>query len=235
VSVTASATRSSTSAAVPRDWLPVDTTPQIGPAEFGDPAASPPVPVVPAGPSPLPLQPAVVADGYAGQAYDGDGFGAWPALPESGDGRTWLDRGDGFPQGLLEAEPPHAGGPGMWNSAQPLQTYDHLSQHTDTSGWDLTVPNDRVAARNTFGQENPDNNPTWYGYSENVPMPRGAIGAAPFTVDQYASGTPGFSEGGLPVWDQSGGQGNLAYSTPGPAPTTSAAPAAAGDPAAGWA
>lgn len=233
--VTASATRSATRPAAATDWLPIDTSAQIGPAEFGDPSASPAPPVVPTAPNPLPLQPAVIADGYAGQAYDGDGYGAWPSLPESGDGRTWLDRGDGFPQGELETEAPHTGAPGMWAGAQPLQTYDHLSQNTDTSGWDQTVPNDRVASRNTFGQVNPDNNPTWYGYTENPVQAHLAIGAAPFTVDEYAAGTPGFGNGALPVWDQSGGQGNTAYETPGPAPVTAAAAVSVADPGAGWA
>lgn len=233
--VTASAVRKAVSPALPPGWLPVDTSAQIGPADFGDPAASPAPPVVPTAPNPLPLQAPVVADGYAGQVYDGDGAGAWPALPESGDGRTWTDRGDGFPQGLYDTEAPHTDAPGMWNSAQPLQTYDHLSQHTDTAGWDQTVPNDRVAARNTFGQVNPDNNPTWYGYTENPAISHLAIGAADYTVDEYANGTPGFSQGALPVWTQNGGQGNTAYTTPGPAPTTSAPVTAAADPAAGWA
>lgn len=235
MAVTRSATQSATSSAVPGDWLPVDTEPQIGPAEFGDPKASPAPPVVPTAASPLPVaSPVTAPDGGAG-LFDGEGGGAWPALPQSGDGRTWIERGDGFPQGLYETEAPRTSGPGMWNNAQPLQTYDHLSQHVDTSGWDQTVPNDRQSARNTFGQANPGNNPTWYGYGENPALAHLAITASPLTADEPQAGTPGFANGALPDWTMTGGQGNTAYDTPAPPPTSPVSAGAVPDPAGGFA
>lgn len=230
-----SATASATANAVPQDWLTVDNRAQIGPASYGDPKASPAPPVVPTAPSPLPPGTPVTAPDGGAPTYDGNGEGAWPALPAEGDGRTWLDRGDGFPQGLLESQAPHTNAPGMWASTEPLQTYDYLSQHVNEQGWNQNVPNGRVSARNTFGQANPANNPTWYGYGENPALAHLAIGAAPLTVDPAQAGTPGFSNGDLPVWDQMGGQGNTAYDTPAPPPSSAAPLVSVADPAAGWA
>lgn len=235
MAATRSATRSATASAVPADWLPVDNDPQIGPATYGDPKESPAPAVVPTAQSPLPLAVPVTAPDGGGAVYDGDGAGAWPALPGGGDGRTWLDRGDGFPQGEYETEAPHTGAPGMWADAKPLQTFDHLSQHVDTAGWDQTVPNDRVSSRNTFGQANELNNPTWYGYSENPALAHLAIVAGPLTTDDPQAGTPGFGNGGLPDWSMTGGQGNTAYQTPAPPPAAAAAAVSVPDPAAGWA
>jgi hypothetical protein len=229
------ATASATAAAVPRDWLTVDKAAQIGPADYGDPQASPAPPVVPTAPSPFGLPVPVTAPDGGGALYDGGGAGAWPALPGSGDGRTWQDRGDGYPQGVYETTIPQTRGSGFWNVAQPLQTYDHLSQVTDTAGWFLNPPNDRVSDRNTFGQANPDNNPTWYPYSENAVTAHLAIRAAPYTADAPAAGSPGFGNGALPDWIMSGGQGNTAYETPAPPPSAAAAAVAVADPAAGWA
>lgn len=232
------ATASATASAVAPDWLQVDASAAargFGPAEYGDPATDPPAAVVPSAASPLPPGRAPLAPDAPGTQGDGDGAGAWPSLPASGDGRTWRDRGDGFPQGLYETEAPRTDAPGMWAASQPLQTYDHLSQHVDTAGWDQTVPNDRVSARNTFGQANPDNNPTWYGYSENAVQAHLAIVAGPLTPDAPAFGTPGFSAGQLPDWSALGGQGSTAYDTPAPPPSASAAAVSVADPAGGWA
>lgn len=235
MSVTASATRSATASAVPQDWLPVDTIPQIGPASHGDPQASPLAPVVPTADSPLPPPVPVTAPYGGGSLYDGEGEGAWPALPGGGNGLVALDRGDGFPQGIYETTAPAADGPGMWNAAQPLQTYDEVSQATDTHGWMQNVPNGRVSSRNTFGQANPGNNPTWPGYGENPALAHLAIAAGPLTADENQFGTPGFSNGALPDWSQLGGQGNTAYETPAPPPASQAASVSVPDPAAGWA
>jgi hypothetical protein len=238
VSVTASVTASATAPAVPQDWLQVDTTAAergYKPAQYGDPATDPAPPVVPVTPSPLPPGTPVTAPDAGGVVYDSDGEGAWPALPEGGDGRTWIDRGDGFPQGAYETTAPRTSAPGMWAGAEPLQTYDYVYQSTDSEGWRQNVPNGRQSARNTFGQGNPGNNPTWYGYGENPALAHLAITAVPLTPDAAVYGTPGFSEGGLPDWAQTGGQGNTAYDTPAPPPTASAQPVSALDPAAGWA
>jgi len=232
------ATTSATASAVPQDWLTVDTTAaQRGykPAEYGDPATDPAPPVVPTLPSPLGTATAPAAPDSGGLLYESDGAGAWPALPLSGNGLTALDRGDGFPQGLYETTLPRTDAPGMWAASEPLQTYDALSQHTDALGWQQNVPNDRVSARNTFGQANPDNNPTWYGYGENPALAHLAIAAAPLTADAPSAGTPGFSNGGLPDWTALGGQGNIAYQTPAPPPAGQVPAVSAPDPAAGWA
>jgi hypothetical protein len=230
-----SATASATATAVPQDWLSVDETPQLGPASYGDPKTDPPPAVVPTAVSPLGPGAPVTAPNAGGVVYDSDGDGAWPALPDGGSGLVALDRGDGFPQGLYETQIPRTNAPGMWAGSEPLQTYDHLSQHTDTSGWDQTVPNGRVSARNTFGQANPGNAPTWYGYGENPALAHLAIAAAPLTPDLPSAGTPGFSVGDLPVWAMTGGQGSTAYDTPAPPPSMAAAAVSAPDPAAGWA
>lgn len=234
MAATQSAVRSATAAAAPGDWLAVDTAAQIGPAAYGQPGSEP-APVVPTAPSPLPPPVPVTAPDGGALVYDGDGQGAWPSLPLEGDGRTWLDRGDGYPQGQIESTAPRTNAPGMWADEADHQTYDHLSQHVDASGWDQTVPNDRVASRRTFGQANPDNNPTWYGYGENPALAHLAIGAAPLTVDPYTAGTPGFANGALPDWTMTGGQGNTAYDTPAPPPVSQVAAALVPDPAAGWA
>lgn len=233
-----SATASATASAVPRDWLTVDTTAAergYGPASYGDPQASPPPLPVPTAPSPFPPPAPVTAPDAGGYLYDSDGEGAWPALPEAGDGRTWTDRGDGFPQGLQAATAPRTDAPGMWAGDQPLQTYDYLSQHVDGAGWIQNVPNGRVSERRTFGQGNPLNNPTWYGYSENPALAHLAIAAGPLTADQPATGTPGFSVGALPDWTMTGGQGNTAYDTPAPPPVSAVSAVPVSDPAAGWA
>ena len=233
-----SATASATASAVPHDWLTVDQTAAqrgYGPAEYGDPMASPAPPVVPTAVNPLGPGAPVTAPGAPGTMYDGDGSGAWPALPGSGDGRIWLDRGDGFPQGLFETQAPNTDGPGMWNDSVPYQTWDALSQHTDTAGWAQNVPNGRQSARNTFGQSNPLNNPTWYGYGENPALAHLAISAVPYTADVPAGRSPGFSNGQLPDWTATGGQGSTAYETPAPPPASAAPATAVFDPAAGWA
>lgn len=238
MSATATASASATQDATPQDWLTVDETAAqrgFGPAQYGEPSASPPTPVVPTAVSPLPPGAPVTAPDAPGAVYDSDGEGAWPSLPRSGDGRTAVDRGDGFPQGEYETTLPRTSAPGMWAGTEPLQTFDMLSQHTDTEGWQQNVPNARVSARNTFGQANPVNNPTWYGYGENPALAHLAITAAPLTVDEPEFGTPAFGQGALPDWSQTGGQGNTAYSTPAPPPVTSPAASTAADPAAGWA
>lgn len=231
---TRSATGSATAAAAVTDWLQVDKSAQIGPASYGQPG-SPAPPVVPTAASPLPLPAPVTAPDAGDPFYDGNGAGAWPALPATGDGRVWLDRGDGFAQGTDEATEPQTRGAGYWNDTEPLQTYDYLSQNKDSAGWNQTVPNNRVSSRNTFGQLNPGNAPTWYGYGENAVQAHLAITAGPLTPDAPVDGTPGFLNGGLPVWDMSGGQGSTAYTAPAPPPFASAGAAAVPDPGARWA
>lgn len=229
------ATVSATASAVAPDWLQVDSGAQVGPASYGTPAAPPAAPAVPVSPSPLPPPSPVGAPAAGGTLPDSEGEGAWPSLPGGGDGRAWLDRGAGLPQGTFETTVPNGDGAGFWSHAQDLQTYDALSQHTDTEGWDQNVANDRVSQRLSSGQSNPQNNPTWYASAENPALAHLAIGAVPFTEDVPVAGTAGFSAGALPDWAATGGQGNTAYEAPAPPPVTQAAASSVPDPAARWA
>lgn len=231
-------TTSATGSAVPRDWLAVDQSAAargFGPAAYGDPKVSPPAPVVPSPASPLGAALAPVPDDAREVIYDGDGSGAWPALAAGWYGTIPLDRGEGFPQGILAAQIPNGDQLGVWNTTEPLQTYDMLSQHVNGEGWIENVPNDRVSARLTFGQANELNNPTWYPYSENPAHVRLARTGQGYTADPYQHGSPGFSNGALPDWAMSGGQGNTAYETPPPPPAGQNAAAFSADPAGGWA
>lgn len=207
------------------DWLTVDTTAAqagYGPASYGDPATDPVAPSVPTGVSPLGAEDPQWAPAGEQVSPGPEGAGAWPSVPPDWNaGQYPVYRGDGPAQGVAEAELPHTGATGMWSNAEQLQTFDALSQHTTTTGWDVNVPNDRTSARNTWGQANPGNNPTWPPTAEGPAQAHLAIGAVPITAD-YGNGTPGVANGGLPDWAPTGSQGSIAYETP--APPQAAAP-----------
>jgi hypothetical protein len=222
------------SPAINNNWLTVDDTYAKGhgtPAAYGYPADGPAPNAVPTAASPAPdTTPEQLTAPSQELLYQSDGWTeSWPSLAESGDGRTALSRGDGEPQGVLAYQRPTTHAKGYWGTVEPLQTYDHLSQHVDNEGWDQTVANDRISSRRTFGQDNPANNPTWYGYSENPAQAHLAVHAAEFTVDSRQDGTYSFGDGSLPVQgpgEYSTSGGNIAYETPaqpGAIPITSAA------------
>ena len=204
------------------DWLTIDTTAAergYGPAVYG--GSSEPAPVVPTAVNPLPLdQPTYVTDAEDLQ-YDSEGVGAWPYLPDASG--LPIQRQQGPSQGLTESLQPSAGdyrASGFWGDSEPLQTYDYVYQQTDAKGYYQNVPNDRVSSRKTWGQANPDNNPTWYPYGERPVTSHIAVRPVSFTTDDSQFGTIGFSSGSLPDWSMTGGQGNTAYETPGPPPVT---------------
>lgn len=203
--------------------LTVDTTPDqrsAQPAEYGYPASGPAKTVPDQGNTDT--EKIAVPDGETVE-YAPEGSGPWP-------GKTTLwglraqgpvDRGEGFPQVTDEAYLANPQAPGPWSSEEDLQTYDYVYQSTDTEGWEQNVTNDRTSYRNTFGQANPENNPTWYPYSENVVPQVTAFLASGYTADESEDGVYGFSNGALPEWDIGGSTGNTAYETPGAPATTS--------------
>lgn len=233
-----------TTSAVP-GWLTVDSTAaQAGyhTAQYGYPATPvPPVPVVPTANNPIPADnPQYVTDS-PGYQYDSEGVGAWPSLPSVNAWDEPLQRPTGPAQGVTETLLPSESGayshPGAWAYTESMETYDATTQSTNTEGWFQNIPYIRTSHRNQWGQHNPENNPTWYPYSERPVRGRPAVTATGFTPDVAQFGTPGFVNGSLPVWSMTGGQGNTAYQTPGPPASNSNSqqqPTVA-DPTAGWA
>jgi hypothetical protein len=221
---TTSSTNAAVTPAVTSDWLTIDTTAAqagFGPARPPGPDTST-APVVPVGQSPLDPQQPVKVPASEGFQYEPEGVGPWPYVPDYGNAFDYqIQREqDGLPQGGLEALLPGNEFPGQWNSYNGNYAgYDALSQATDTAGWKQNVPTGRNASRNTFGQSNPDNNPTWYPFGVRPVQPHFAVTASDFTAGTV-EGTPGITYGTLPDWSQTGGQGNTAYETPGPPPTT---------------
>ncbi len=217
------ATGSAVSPAVSSDWLTVDTTAAqagYGPATPPGPENTPP-PAVPTPASPLAAEPVRVpaAEGYQ---YEPEGEGPWPYVPEEGNANEWpIQRPQGgLPQGGDQSLLPKTNAPGMWADSVSYAGYDAQSQATDSAGWFQNIPDGRSAARNTFGQANPGNNPTWYPFGERPVRPHLAITAVDLTSDDGSAGTPGIADGSLPDWSATGGQGNTAYETPGPPPTS---------------
>lgn len=206
-------------------WLKVDTTAAqvgYGPAEVPGPdtgqAATVPAPASPL----LPDQPAYVTPA-GGEQYSPEGAGPWPFVPSEGNAGEWpIQRPEGgVPQGGAESLLPATNAPGMWNTYNGAYPgFDLQSQATDAAGWKVNTPTGRAASRNTWGQANPANNPTWPPFGERPVMPHLAIAAVDLTADDGAAGTPGIAYGGLPDWTATGGQGNTVYETPGPAPTS---------------
>lgn len=222
---TANAIGNAVAPAVSSDWLTIDTS---GAVNF--PPATPPgpdqdtTPVVPTAASPLTGEPIRVpaSDGYQ---YDPEGEGPWPY---AADRNAWLDpiqrEQGGVPQGGQESRNPAVHGAGMWNTYDGAYAgFDAQSQVTDNAGWRQNVPTGRSASRNTFGQSNPGNNPTWMPFGERPVMPHLALTAADLTSDDGTFGVPGIADGSLPDWSMTGGQGNTAYETPG-SPETSLPP-----------
>lgn len=209
--------------AVSSDWLSVDTTAAErgwGPAQIPgpDPDKSPVVPQQESelSPSPLPRVPA-----SSGYQYEPEGEGPWPYVLEGNAYDYPIQRPQGgLPQGGMESELPITHAPGPWTGVEPLQTYDARSQSTDTLGWRQNVPNDRISYRNTYGQANPLNNPTWYGYSENPVEAHLAVVGTDTTVDDAPLGIAGIANGSLPDYEYLGPQGNTVYNTPGPPPVS---------------
>lgn len=219
-----SAVASPVTSAVGEDWLTIDTSAAqvgYGPAQTPGPDQDS-VPVVPTPDNPLPGQPIRVpaAEGFQ---YAPEGEGPWPYVPEGYN--AWqapLQRPmGGVPQGGEESLLPALDGPGMWNDYDGAYPgYDHLSQRTDNAGWFQNVPTGRSASRNTFGQSNPLNNPTWMPFGERPVTAHLAITAVDVTSDEGTFGIAGIADGGLPDWSMTGGQGNTAYETPGPPPVS---------------
>ena len=188
---TKSAVGSAVPSALNTNWLTVDTSAAqrgSGPAKYGYPGTEP-APVVPVADNPLPTDEPDYTTPSGTYQVDSEGWGAWPSVPEN---LPWgtrypLQRPQGPPQGLTETLEPSGGAygyKGAWARVEPLQTYDYLSQHKDQYGWIQNVPNDRTSHRNTWGQANPENNPTWAPYGERPVRTRPARLAAPFTPDQ---------------------------------------------------
>lgn len=235
---------SAVTSAVNSDWLKIDTTAAergYGPAQYGYPAQAPTAPTVPVGVNPLPIDtPEYAADSDSYQV-DNEGIGAWPYLPDVYN--AWdapIQRQQGQPQGQYETTAPSEGAygyMGAWSNVDDHGTYDYVYQSTDTEGWIQNIGNNRTSHRRTWGQANPLNNPTWYPYSENAVRTRPARLGAAFTADQGDFGVIGASNGSLPNWAMTGGQGNISYETPGPPTTTPVAQqnSYSVDPAGGWA
>jgi len=238
VAATSSAVPSAVQPAVSPDWLQVDTSAaQKGeaPASYGYPRSDAPQTPVPTVDSGLPQD-------YAPSAPDSPAYlnvgeaGENPVPTMYGlDAQGVIDRAWSSPQGELETTLPQTEGSGFWAGSEPLQTYDHLSQHTDTAGWDQTVPNNRVSARNTWGQWNPVNSPTdQWEPSENAVQAHLAITSPGFTSDPGQPGVIGVEYGSLPDWTVEASS-PYAYETPSPAAGVPAPTQYAPDPAAGWA
>lgn len=221
--------------ALPQSWLSEVTTATDGPAQYGYPQADAPNPEVPTTDTGLPVTQSPVAPVSPGYLVVGED-GEWPVPTMYGlDAQGPVDRGgDGSPQGELETTAPQSAGSGFRNDSEPYQTYDVVAQSTDTHGWQQNVPNDRQSHRNTFGQWNPENNPTWWEPVENPVQAHLAISSPGFTSDPGAPGVKGFINGDLPDWTVEAPV-PYAYETPSP-PTGVPAPTQwAPDPAAGWA
>jgi hypothetical protein len=230
--------------AVNDDWLTIDTTAAergSGPAEYGYPSPGPGAPVVPTGTNPLPLDSPELAPDSDGYQVDPEGDGAWPVLPDVYNGwQAPIQRQQGPSQGTFESTAPSSGSfgySGAWGRVEPLQTWDYVYQSTDNEGWRQNITNDRSSSRRTWGQTNPGNVPTWYAYGERPVRSKMAITSAPFTSDSGQFGVIGSSDGSLPSWAMTGGQGNTSYETPGPPSTSSVAQQmqSSADPAASWA
>ena len=223
MAATTRATASATSSAVTGDWLPVDKTAQIGPAVYGDPDEDNPAPSVPTA-----AQAFIPADDVYSPAgedvmYEGDGSGPWTSLPKGGlVPQGPVERPFGTErQGIREAANPDPAISGFFNNSQGHQTYDQVYQQTDTEGWEVNTPAERVSDRWQMGQLNPDNSPTWYSYTENPALSHLAQTATDVSSDAGVDGAYGIADGSLPDWGglyDSGG--NTAYETPGP-PATS--------------
>lgn len=228
--------------AVSPDWLTVDSSAaQAGyhTAAHGDSYAgsevSPSAAVVPVPGNPMPETEPEFVTNSEGYQFQSEGQGAWPSVPSQGNANQYpLQRQEGYAQGQIEALPPVVPPKGFWSRSEPLQTFDYVYQATDTEGWRQNVPNDRTSHRNTYGQANPENNPTWYPFGERPVTGHKAIRPVDMTAD-YGQGTPGASYGSLPDWSATGSQGNTEYVTPGPPATTSPAPVTVADPTKGWA
>jgi hypothetical protein len=178
-------------------------------------------------------------------AVEGTNEGAaWPHTTWPNDDSPWhqpaIQRQHGTPQGVPATRAPYAqpeNDKGFWSDEEDLQTYDRQSNTYDPQGFTNNVPNNRISQRRTWGHSNPENNPTWYGYSENPVQAHLAISAADMTsYDNAAVGGWQFANGDTPdLWIPEGS--SVAYETPAPPATTTSAsvPQAASDPAAGWA
>lgn len=219
-----SAASPAVSPAVSSDWLKIDTTAAqagYGPAEVPGPDTDT-VPDVPTPQNPLAPEGTVAVPAIEAWLYDPENAGPWPSVPSEGNaGEMPIQRPEGgLPQGGSESLSPQLHAPGMWASAVPLAGYDAQSQVTDNAGWFQNVPTGRTASWNTFGQANPENNPTWPDFGERPVQPHLAITAVDLTSDSGATGTPGIADGSLPDWTATGSQGNTVYETPGPPPTS---------------
>jgi hypothetical protein len=222
MAATTSATQSATSSAV--DWLTVDTTGQIGPAVYGDPNEANPAPKVPTAP-----QQYIPADedySPAGEdvMYEGDGSGPWTSLPHGGlVPQAPVERPVGAErQGSRATANPKTDGSGFYDNQNSYALSDQVYQQTDTEGWEVNAPYaGRTSTRNLYGQLNPDNNPTWYDYTENPVQSKLAVTATDISSDQGVDGAYGIANGDLPPWGSlADSGGNTAYVTPGP-PATS--------------
>lgn len=238
MTATSSAVPGVLSSAVSSDWLSVDSSAaQKGevPAEYGYPRTDAPVTPVPTVDSGLPQQVPPAAPPSPGYLNVGE-EGTDPVPTQYGLGaQGYVDRGSSSPQGELETTLPQTDGSGYWGYTEPLQTYDEVSQSTDTAGWMQNVPNNRVSARNTWGQWNPVNSPTdQWEPSENAVQAHLAISSPGYTSDPGAPGVIGVEYGQLPDWTVEASD-PYDYGTPSPAAGIPAPTEYAPDPAAGWA
>lgn len=235
-------------AAVASDWLTVDTTAaDLGyePARYGGGEAVKNPVGGPDASSPLTSDPVTAPDVDGESFSNGDNDGAWPHV-NSGYDELYqvpaIQRQHGDPQGVVAARSPYPQDvpqPGRWNDELDLQTYDQQSNTYNPQGFVNNVPNNRVSTRRTFGHHNPDNNPTWMGYSENPAQAHLAISAADYASYENPSvggGRGQFGQGSAPsLWNAQGS--SVAYETPQPPTTTTSSSVSQGaaDPASGWA
>jgi len=112
--------------------------------------------------------------------------------------------------------------PGWWRRVMTGQTFNRQAQVTDSAGWAISAPNDRVNFNQDQGQNANGYDPFVIPYAER-PL------KANFAAEAYPleGGVPGpyGLDGALPDMTGLGGQGNFAYTSPPDPYVTVAAPA----------
>lgn len=233
-------------AAVTNDWLTVATTATErgnGPAQYGsaDETVSNPV----GGPdtsSTLTTAP-VTAPAATGRLENAAATGgAWPHVNSGYDElyqQPAIQRQHGTPQGRFESAssaPANLGDTSYLTDENDYQTYDQVSAPFGQVMGTHNVPNNRVSTRRFVGHSNPDDHPTWYGYSENPAQAHLAMAAADYqSYDNADIGGYQIGEGSTPdLWMPDGT--SQAYETPAPPVAEGTfSQDTGGDPGEGWA
>lgn len=204
-------------------WLTVDQTASdsSGRVPQVNTGTDTPAPVVPTAAAAVPVDMPEVAPDATEGVYPGGSWetGAWGGFTQAewrqGPATVPADDG-GNPYANVLARSVGS----VQNTLNQYAGYDAHSQSTDDKGWDQNTPSGRTAVRKLLWADDVGYQLQWPVTQENLVRRRAAAGAV---ANNSPDGTPGVLNGAqLPDYANTayGGPGNIAYTTPGPPPTT---------------